>query len=74
MTMLCRPLSPFAKDRIQRRYASLPRAPPAEYDPQSRPGMLYAATERSVWLSYDAGAHWQSLARNLPHIYAVEVV
>jgi len=33
-----------------------------------RPGMLYAATERSVWLSYDAGAHWQSLARNLPPV------
>jgi photosystem II stability/assembly factor-like uncharacterized protein len=33
-----------------------------------RPGMLYAATERSVWLSYDAGAHWQSLSRNLPPV------
>jgi hypothetical protein len=33
-----------------------------------RPGMLYAATERSMWLSYDAGAHWQSLARNLPPV------
>ncbi len=33
-----------------------------------RPNMLYAATERSMWLSYDAGAHWQSLARNLPPV------
>ncbi len=33
-----------------------------------RPGMLYAATERGMWLSYDAGAHWQSLARNLPPV------
>ncbi len=33
-----------------------------------RPGMLYAATERSMWLSYDAGAHWQSLTRNLPPV------
>jgi photosystem II stability/assembly factor-like uncharacterized protein len=33
-----------------------------------RPGMLYAATERSMYLSYDAGAHWQSLARNLPPV------
>jgi photosystem II stability/assembly factor-like uncharacterized protein len=33
-----------------------------------RPGMLYAATERSMWLSYDAGAHWQSLKRNLPPV------
>jgi photosystem II stability/assembly factor-like uncharacterized protein len=33
-----------------------------------RPGMLYAATERGMWLSYDAGAHWQSLSRNLPPV------
>ena len=33
-----------------------------------RPGMLYAATERSMWLSYDAGKHWQNLARNLPPV------
>ena len=30
--------------------------------------MLYASTERGMWLSYDAGAHWQSLARNLPPV------
>ncbi|HLA91456.1 MAG TPA: glycosyl hydrolase [Gemmatimonadaceae bacterium] len=33
-----------------------------------RPGLLYAATERGVWLSYDAGGHWQSLQRNLPPV------
>jgi photosystem II stability/assembly factor-like uncharacterized protein len=33
-----------------------------------RPGMLYAATERGVWLSYDAGASWESLQRNLPPV------
>ena len=33
-----------------------------------RPGMLYAATERGVWLSYDAGANWQSLQKNLPPV------
>ena len=33
-----------------------------------RPGMLYAATERGMWLSYDAGMHWQSLSRNLPPV------
>jgi photosystem II stability/assembly factor-like uncharacterized protein len=31
-----------------------------------RPGLLYAATERGVWLSYDRGDRWQSLQRNLP--------
>ncbi len=33
-----------------------------------RPGMLYAATERSMYVSYDAGEHWQSLKRNLPPV------
>ncbi len=33
-----------------------------------RPGMLYAATERSIYVSYDAGEHWQSLKRNLPPV------
>ena len=33
-----------------------------------QPGLLYAATERSMWLSRDAGAHWESLKRNLPPV------
>jgi photosystem II stability/assembly factor-like uncharacterized protein len=33
-----------------------------------KPGMLYASTERSVWVSRDAGAHWESLKRNLPPV------
>ena len=33
-----------------------------------RPGLLYAATERSMYISYDAGEHWQSLKRNLPPV------
>ena len=33
-----------------------------------RPGMLYAATERGVWVSYDAGGNWQSLQKNLPPV------
>jgi len=32
-----------------------------------QPGLLYAATERAVWTSFDDGAHWQSLEYNLPH-------
>ncbi|HXE60398.1 MAG TPA: glycosyl hydrolase [Gemmatimonadaceae bacterium] len=34
-------------------------------DPE-RKGLLYVGTERSVWVSFDDGAHWQSLRRNLP--------
>ena len=33
-----------------------------------RPGLLYAATERGVWVSYDAGANWSSLQKNLPPV------
>lgn len=32
-----------------------------------QPGLLYAATEHSVWTSLDDGAHWQQLQFNLPH-------
>jgi hypothetical protein len=35
-------------------------------DPKKR-GLLYAATERGVCVSFDDGAHWQSLQLNLPH-------
>jgi photosystem II stability/assembly factor-like uncharacterized protein len=33
-----------------------------------KPGLLYASTERSMWLSRDAGAHWESLKKNLPPV------
>jgi len=33
-----------------------------------RPGMLYAATERGVWVSYNSGDTWQSLQKNLPPV------
>ena len=29
--------------------------------------LLFAATERAVWVSVDDGEHWQSLQLNLPH-------
>ncbi len=29
-------------------------------------GLLFAGTERGVWVSFDDGGHWQSLRRNLP--------
>jgi photosystem II stability/assembly factor-like uncharacterized protein len=34
-------------------------------DPQRR-GLLFAGTERSVYVSFDEGDHWQSLRQNLP--------
>jgi photosystem II stability/assembly factor-like uncharacterized protein len=36
-------------------------------DPVRR-GLLYAGTERGVWVSFDDGARWQSLKRNLPPV------
>jgi hypothetical protein len=30
--------------------------------------MVYAATERGVWVSYNSGAQWESLQRNLPPV------
>jgi photosystem II stability/assembly factor-like uncharacterized protein len=32
-----------------------------------RKGLLFAGTENAVWVSFDAGDHWQSLRLNLPH-------
>ena len=32
-----------------------------------RQGLLFAATETSVWVSFDDGEHWDSLQLNLPH-------
>jgi len=32
-----------------------------------RKGLLFAGTEKSVWLSFDDGDHWQTLQLNLPH-------
>jgi photosystem II stability/assembly factor-like uncharacterized protein len=34
-------------------------------DPK-RPGLLFAGTERQVWVSFDDGDNWQSLQLNLP--------
>ena len=32
------------------------------------PGLLYAGTERGVWVSFDAGGHWQPLSLDLPPV------
>ncbi len=36
-------------------------------DPQ-REGLLYAGTEHGMYISFDDGAHWQSLQLNLPEV------
>jgi photosystem II stability/assembly factor-like uncharacterized protein len=33
-----------------------------------RPGLLFAGTERGVWVSFDNGGNWQRLQRNLPPV------
>ncbi|MEJ8566355.1 WD40/YVTN/BNR-like repeat-containing protein [Elongatibacter sediminis] len=33
-----------------------------------REGLLFAGSETSLYVSFDDGAHWQSLQRNLPHV------
>ncbi len=39
-----------------------------------RPGLLYATSETTVYVSWDDGAHWQSLAMNLPNTQVSDVV
>ena len=36
-------------------------------DPE-KPGLLYAGTERGVWVSFNDGKRWQRLQRNLPPV------
>ena len=33
----------------------------------ARKGLLFAGTEKAVWVSFDDGDHWQPLQLNLPH-------
>jgi photosystem II stability/assembly factor-like uncharacterized protein len=41
---------------------------------RTRPGLLYAGTEHSIYYSEDDGAHWQSLAFNLPDTQVADIV
>ena len=42
-------------------------------DPARR-GLLFAATQTGVWVSYDDGGRWQSLQLNLPHTSVRDLV
>ena len=42
-------------------------------DPK-KAGLLYAATEKGVWVSFDDGGYWQSLRRNMPSVPVHDMV
>ena len=42
-------------------------------DPK-KAGLLYASTERGVWVSFNDGGHWQSLRRNMPSVPVHDLV
>ena len=42
-------------------------------DPVRR-GLLFAGTERGVWMSFDDGGHWETLRRNLPIVPVHDLV
>jgi photosystem II stability/assembly factor-like uncharacterized protein len=42
-------------------------------DPKKK-GLLYAGTERGVWVSFDDGGHWRSLQINLPIVPVHDLV
>jgi hypothetical protein len=42
-------------------------------DPK-KPGLLYAASERTVYISWNDGSDWQSLTMNLPNVQVSDLV
>ena len=40
----------------------------------ARPGLLYAASERTVYVSFDDGGRWQALSLNLPVVQVSDLV
>ncbi|HEX2723893.1 MAG TPA: glycosyl hydrolase, partial [Gemmatimonadaceae bacterium] len=38
-----------------------------------KPGLLYAGAEHGIWVSFDAGDHWQSLSLNLPDVQVSDI-
>ena len=40
----------------------------------NRSGLLYAATQHGVYISYDDGDHWQSLSLNLPDVPVSDLI
>ena len=48
------------RDQLTGSWVNVVRAAPGQ------PGLLFAGTETTVFVSFDNGAHWQSLRQNLP--------
>ncbi len=40
----------------------------------TRPGLLYAASQHTVYVSWDDGAHWQPLSQNLPDTQVADLI
>jgi len=40
----------------------------------TRKGLLYAGTQHGVYISYDDGAHWESLALNMPDVPVADLI
>src|SRR5690606_763526 len=38
-----------------------------------QPGLLYLGTEKRVWVSFDNGASWRSLQRNMPIVQIADI-
>ena len=38
-----------------------------------QPGLLYLGTEKGIWTSFDNGASWRSLSRNLPVVQVADI-
>src|SRR5690606_9282566 len=38
-----------------------------------QPGLLYLGTEKRVWVSFDNGASWKSLQRNMPVVQIADI-
>jgi len=60
--------TPISAGLAQNAYLHVIRRDPA------RSGLLYAGTEAGIMMSYDDGAHWQSLQLNLPVVPVHDLV
>src|SRR5262249_12935291 len=60
--------TPIAAGLPVGRYVTVVRADPA------RDGLLYAGTDRGVFVSFDDGASWRSLKANLPEVIVTDLL
>jgi photosystem II stability/assembly factor-like uncharacterized protein len=58
----------IASDLPTNHYVAALRADPA------RDGLLYAGTDRTVFVSFDDGAHWRSLEGDLPSVIVTDLL